>query len=310
MLNSKEINRRDFIKRVTVSTAGMMLLNNTVLSEIYQQKKKPNIIMILVDDLGYGDASSYGAGDLRTPHIDTLISEGMKFTNFYANCPVCSPTRAALLSGRYQELVGVPGVIRDEKHNTWGYLSPQAKLLSDILKEAGYKTGMVGKWHLGLESPNIPNDRGFDFFKGFLGDMMDDYFTHERHGFNFMRDNKKEINPEGHATDLFSQWACDYIDVQKSSQQPFFLYLAYNAPHFPVQPPKEWLEKYKKWEMSQDSTRAELCAFIEHLDNGIGQVLQKLYETGERDNTIVVFTSDNGGLLRDGAHNGPYRSGK
>ncbi|HUG20300.1 MAG TPA: sulfatase-like hydrolase/transferase, partial [Planctomycetaceae bacterium] len=175
---------------------------------------QPNILLILADDLGYGDLSCYGATDLKSPHVDALAKQGLKFTNFYANCPVCSPTRAALLTGRYQEMVGVPGVIRTHADNNWGYLAEDAVLLPELLAQAGYTSGIVGKWHLGLESPNTPIERGFDFFHGFLGDMMDDYYNHRRHGINYMYRNRTEIDPEGHATDLFSQWAVDYIKAQ------------------------------------------------------------------------------------------------
>jgi len=203
---------------------------------------KPNILMVLVDDLGFGDLSCYGATDLQSPNIDKLVASGIRFDNFYANCPVCSPTRASLLTGRYQELVGVPGVIRTHADNNWGYLSPDAVFLPEVLKRAGYHTAIVGKWHLGLEEPNRPNDRGFDHFHGFLGDMMDDYYKHRRHGINYMRLNDQEIDPPGHATDLFSTWASDYLrDRATKPDQPFFLYLAYNAPHTPIQPPDEWL---------------------------------------------------------------------
>src|SRR5690606_27317167 len=114
-----------------------------------------NVLVILVDDLGYGDLSCYGATDLQSPHIDRLASEGMTFTNFYANCPVCSPTRAALLTGRYQDMVGVPGVIRTHADNSWGWLSPDAVLLPKTLKAAGYHSAIIGKWHLGLTEPKI-----------------------------------------------------------------------------------------------------------------------------------------------------------
>ena len=194
---------------------------------------QPNVLVILVDDLGFGDLSSYGATDLRSPHIDELVRRGMRFDHFYANCPVCSPTRASLLSGRYPELVGVPGVIRTHAADSWGFLDPSVTLLPQVLKDAGYDTAIVGKWHLGLRDPNLPNQRGFDLVHGFLGDMMDDYFTHLRHGNNYMRRNENEIHPDGHATDLFSDWACDYLET-RSGEKPFFLYLAYNAPHTPI----------------------------------------------------------------------------
>ncbi len=271
---------------------------------------KPNILIILTDDQGYGDVTAYGAPDLQTPYMDALIAEGMRFDNFYANCPVCSPTRAALLSGRYQEFVGVPGVIRTHADNNWGYLSPNTKLLPEIFQEAGYHTAHIGKWHLGLESPNTPNERGFEYFHGWLGDMMDDYVEKRRHDINYMRLNDEEIDPPGHATDVFTDWAVDYVNERANNEQPFFLYLAYNAPHFPVQPPAEWLEKVKEREPNISEKRAKLVAFIEHLDDGIGKVIDALKNSGQYENTIVVFTSDNGGLLRDEAYNGPYRDGK
>lgn len=271
---------------------------------------RPNILLILTDDQGYYDVSYYGAGDIHTPHIDQLTREGMRFDNFYANCPVCSPTRAALLSGMYQDQVGVPGVIRTHAHNSWGYLDPNRVLLPERLKKAGYHTALIGKWHLGLESPNTPNEKGFDLFHGFLGDMMDDYWTHLRHDINYMRLNKEIIDPEGHATDLFTNWSVDYIKEQAKDEQPFFLYLAYNAPHTPVQPPKEWLDKVKERERGISNKRAELVAFIEHLDDGIGKVIQSLKESGQYEKTIIIFTSDNGGHLPSEANNGPTRAGK
>ncbi len=308
------LNRRNFIQSSVTAAALSGIPSGLTASHRSGEGniKKPNILVILVDDLGFGDLNCYGANDLHTPHIDQLRHSGMKFTNAYANCPVCSPTRAALLSGRYQEFVGVPGVIRTHYNNSWGHLTSDSKLLPEFLKPAGYHTAIIGKWHLGLQSPNKPNERGFDFFHGFLGDMMDDYYTHLRHGENYMRHNEEVIEPEGHATDLFSQWACDYLQKanEANEDQPFFLYLSYNAPHTPVQPPKDWLEQYKKRNPLADNKRAELAAFIEHLDHGIGTVMQTLQKTGLDENTLVIFASDNGGLLRVDAYNGPYRNGK
>jgi arylsulfatase A-like enzyme len=266
--------------------------------------------MILVDDLGYGDLSSYGAKDMQTPNIDKLIASGMRLDNFYANCPVCSPTRASLLTGRYPDFVGVPGVIRTHLTNNWGYMAPQAVLLPKLLSRAGYHTAMVGKWHLGLESPNTPNERGFDHFHGFLGDMMDDYYNHRRHGNNYMRLNNKEIDPKGHATDLFTQWSVDYINSRSRTVQPFFLYLAYNAPHTPIQPPADWIKRIKNRENNISDKRAKLVALIEHLDDGIGRVIAALKKSGQSSNTLVIFTSDNGGQLNVGANNGNLRAGK
>lgn len=271
---------------------------------------RPNIVVVLTDDLGYGDLSSYGAQDLRTPNIDALVQSGMRFDHFYANSPVCSPTRAALLSGRYPDLAGVPGVIRTHPENSWGHLSRDAVLLPIPLKAAGYHTAIVGKWHLGLEAPNTPNERGFDFFHGFLGDMMDDYFTHRRHGNNYMRRNGDIIDPEGHATDLFTRWAIDYVNERKRDRRPFFLYLAYNAPHAPIQPPAEWVERVRSRVPGLGEKRAKIAALIEHMDDGIGRFIAALRANGQYENTLFLFVSDNGGDLPAGASCGPLRGGK
>ena len=270
----------------------------------------PNIIVIMADDLGYGDLSSYGAKDLQSPHIDQLIKRGLKFTEFYANCPVCSPTRASFISGRYPELVGVPGVIRTHPENSWGELSLGIPTVASQLKKAGYQTALIGKWHLGLTEPHWPNNRGFDYFHGWLGDMMDDYYTHRRHGINYMRRNTVTIDPQGHATDLFTQWSCDYLRQHANDEEPFFLSLCYNAPHTPIQPPPSWLKKVQQREPKTSVKRAKLIALIEHMDDGIGKILTTLNQTGLSDNTVIIFTSDNGGQLNVGANNGNLRDGK
>ncbi len=300
--------RRSFLK--VIGAGAVFAATGSQAAQNRAAGQKPNILMILVDDLGYGDLSSYGAKDLQTPNTDKLIASGMRFDNFYANCSVCSPTRASLLTGRYPDLVGVPGVIRTHIANNWGCLDPRAVLLPQLLKKVGYHTAIVGKWHLGLASPNKPNDRGFDHFHGYLGDMIDDYYKHRRHGYNYMRLEDKEIDPKGHATDLFTQWSIDYIRRRSKSNQPFFLYLPYNAPHTPIQPPKDWVAKVKKREKDISDRRAKLVALIEHLDDGIGKVLAALKQTGLSSNTLVIFTSDNGGQLSVGADNGPLRAGK
>lgn len=272
---------------------------------------RPNFICILTDDQGYGDVSAYGATDVRTPNIDRLGKEGITFTTMRANSTVCSPTRAALLTGRHPDRAGVPGVIRSQPENSWGFLNPGVPTLADALKTAGYHTALIGKWHLGSASPNTPNERGFDLFHGFIGDMMDSYTTHLRDGINLMRLNDREIRPQGHATDLFSTWAAGYLRQRAGSgDQPFFLYLAYNAPHFPIEPPDEWLARVKARAPGLDDKRARNVAFVEHLDHGIGQVLAALDQTGLAQNTLVVFCSDNGGSLPHAQNNDPWRGGK
>ncbi|WP_339925605.1 sulfatase-like hydrolase/transferase [uncultured Cyclobacterium sp.] len=271
---------------------------------------KPNILIIFTDDQGYHDVSYYGTKDIQTPHIDAIRNDGMQLDYFYANSPVCAPTRASLMSGRYPDHVGVPGLVRSKPANNWGYLNPETILLPAMLKKGGYHTAHIGKWNLGLEHPNLPNDHGFDYFHGWLEDMMDDYLIKRRHGKNYMRLNEEIIDPEGHATDLFTEWSVKYIKDRSEEENPFFLYLAYNAPHFPVQPPKTWVDKVKKREPGLPEKRTNLIAFIEHLDDGIGQVINALKESGQYENTLIIFTSDNGGHLPDLANNGPLRDGK
>lgn len=273
--------------------------------------ERPNFLLIFTDDHGYGDVSTYHPSHVQTPHLDQLAAEGMLFTAMRANCTVCSPSRAALLTGRYPDRVGVPGVIRTQPENSWGYFDPSVPTLADELRRAGYHTAIVGKWHLGLESPNTPNERGFDHFHGFLGDMMDSYTDHRRHGQNYMRLNGEAIDPQGHATELFTDWAIDYLrNRAQQPEKPFFLYLAYNAPHFPIEPPAEWLAKVQQRSPALDEKRAKNVAFVEHLDANIGRVLAALKESGLAENTVVAFSADNGGSLPHGQNNDPWRGGK
>jgi arylsulfatase A-like enzyme len=300
------------LEKFIYSCIGIITFSMTgqTLARAAGERDNPNILIILVDDLGYGDLSINGGEDIHTPNIDKLFEKGMRFTNFYANCTVCSPTRASLMTGRYPDLAGVPGVIRTNETNSWGYLVENAVTLPQILKSLGYQTALIGKWHLGLESPNTPNERGFDFFHGFLGDMMDDYWTHLRQGNNYMRLNREIIEPEGHATDIFSDWAIEYLKESEKKESPFFLYLAYNAPHFPIQPPEDWLKKVQQREKGISEKRAKNVALVEHLDDGIGRVLEALEETRQDRNTLIIFSSDNGGHLPSGASNGKLRGGK
>jgi arylsulfatase A-like enzyme len=288
-----------------------LLLSFSSALPVRAEAPRPNFLVIYTDDHGYGDVSTYGPTDVKTPHIDSIAAAGMLFTTMRANGTVCSPSRAALLSGRDPDRVGVPGVIRTQSANSWGYFDPAVPTLADELKKAGYHTAIVGKWHLGLESPNTPNERGFDHFHGFLGDMMDSYLDHLRHGNNYLRLNDEVIEPQGHATELFSQWASDYLVSRAGKKdEPFLLYLAYNAPHFPIEPPADWLERVKARAPGMGEKRAMNVAFVEHLDHHIGEVLKTLDESGLRENTVVVFTADNGGSLPHAQNNDPWRDGK
>ena len=297
-------------KRISIVVTRFCVALFLVFTTSVWSQTKPNVLFVLVDDLGYGDLSCYGATDLHTPNIDALADRSTLFSRAYANSTVCSPSRAAILTGNYPDWVGVPGVIRDMPQNTWGNLADEVVTLPQALQQLDYHTALIGKWHLGYQSPDLPNDRGFAFFKGFVGDMMDDYYNHKRAGKHWMRENKTEIFPKGHATDLFTDWTLDFLIQRADQQQPFFLFLTYNAPHDPIQPPKGWLDKVDEREKNASVKRKKIVAFIEHLDHNIGRVLAHLDQLDLTKNTIVVFTSDNGGAINYGASNAPYRGGK
>lgn len=270
----------------------------------------PNILLILADDHGYGDMSVHNGPSIQTPNLDRIAAGGTRLTQFYANSSVCSPSRASLMTGRFPDRVGVPGVIRTHAENNWGYFRQDAVTLPSMLKRKDYHTALIGKWHLGLEAENHPCRRGFDHFHGFLGDMMDDYYTHLRHDNNYMRRGLDTIHPRGHATELFTEWSVEFLRAQTQSLQPFFLYLAYNAPHTPIQPPDAWVARVQEREPDISPQRAKYIALVEHMDAGIGRVLDTLEETGQLSNTLVIYTSDNGGDMKVGAHNGTLRGQK
>ena len=167
---------------ITLTVLGLILAAPAAAQSI---GKPPNILIILADDLGYGDVSCFRPGaDVQTPNMDRIAAAGMQFTRIRANATVCSPTRAALLTGRYADRVGVPGLIRTDPANSWGYLDPKVPTLATLLHAAHYDTAIIGKWNLGLTVPGTPNERGFEFFHGFLDDMMESYTTHRRQGHN------------------------------------------------------------------------------------------------------------------------------
>lgn len=295
-----------------MNTMPLRLLLSLFLLPLCLGADKPNLLIIYTDDQGYGDTSMYGKKGIHTPHIDRIADEGMLFTKMRANCTVCTPSRAALITGIYADRAGAPGVIRNDRGNSWGYLDPKVPTLADELNQLGYHTALVGKWHLGLQEPNTPNGRGFDFFHGFLGDMMNDYYHCKRGGINWLRKDKDVVEPTGqHATDMFTDWAKAYLKGRSGKKdEPFFLYLAYNAPHFPIQPPAEWVKKVRKREPGMSEGRVQAVAFVEHTDAAVGRILAALEEYGLAENTVVAFTSDNGGSQKHFQENDPWRGGK
>ena len=251
---------------------------------------KPNIIVIVADDLGYADLGCQGAKDVRTPHIDSLAANGVRFTDGYVSCPVCSPTRAGLMTGRYQQRFGHefnPGP-RPPTDASFG-LPLTEKTLPEYLKAAGYVTGMVGKWHLGTTLEYLPTRRGFDEFYGFLGGAHS-YVDAGIEGNNPVLRGTTRVDEKEYLTDAFAKEATAFIE--RHSKQPFFLYLAFNAVHTPMQATENYRARFPD---IKDNKRRTLAAMLSAMDDAVGAVLEKLRETGAGENALIVFVSDNGG---------------
>ena len=259
---------------------------------------RPNVVLIITDDLGWADLGSYGATDLNTPHIDSLARDGIRLTDFYANGTTCTPTRAGLISGRYQQRFGLEtplpssGVAGERGLAATGHSLPQ------LLKNNGYATGLIGKWHLGYKPEHSPNAHGFDYFFGFKSGYHD-YYTHRGgDGESDLWENDRPIESEGYTTDLVTARAVRFIEEHAS--EPFFLDIAYNAPHWPYQPPESpsVAPDNARHVMPHEEgagSRADYVAMVERLDRGVGEVLAALERSRLTDETIVVFTNDNGG---------------
>ena len=260
---------------------------------------KPNVIYILVDDMGFGDIG-YNSPDIATPELDRMAREGVQLDRFYS-APICTPTRTALLTGRSSLQYGVTGPLDDR----W-VVAPNTALLPHYFKSAGYDTWMVGKWHLGLrERLAMPNARGFDYFYGFLGGFID-FYTHVYwDGLDWQR-NGTTLREEGHATDLLTDDAIRLIS-ERRDDDPFFMYLAYNAPHTPLQYPPQATDAY---DGMANKSRMVYAQMVDHMDTSIGRLRAALEAEGIAENTLIVFTSDNGGSAHLGSDNGPLREGK
>jgi arylsulfatase A-like enzyme len=257
------------------------------------QQTKPNIIVVVADDLGYGDVGFQGGKDIPTPNIDSLAKSGVKFTNAYVSCPVCSPTRAGLLTGRYQQRFGHefnPGPIEGTSDSAKFGLPLTEVTLAKALKEANYSTGIIGKWHLGFDPDFVPTKRGFDEFFGFLGGAHPYVKTAAApKGAPIYRGTEEVEWPE-YLTDAFGDEAASFVDRHKD--HPYFLYLTFNAVHNPAQATDKYL---KRFEGIQDEKRRTYAAMLSALDDNLGKVLTKVRESGKEDNTIIFFVSDNGG---------------
>ena len=268
----------------------------TALPPVATPEKKPNIVLIMADDLGYGSLGCYGSKDIKTPHIDQLAADGMRFTDFHSNGAVCTPTRAALMTGRYPQRCAwvadeeLSPVFREQRKDNlrqrwaWG-IAPNELTIAELLQQAGYHTGLIGKWHLGYDAKFHPMTQGFEEFRGFVGGNVD-YHTHVAgYGLKQLDWWKGKIleNEDGYTTDLLTKYAADFISRNKD--QPFFLYLAHGAPHDP------WLGRDSDKKKSPVETYKEM---IEVLDESVGTITDTLRENHLERDTLLIFCSDNG----------------
>ncbi len=265
---------------------------------------RPNIIFIMADDLGYGDLACYGHPKNRTPHLDKLAAQGLKFTDYHANGPMCSPTRAALLTGMYQQRFGRPFETALSAKSPHIGLPTDTVTIPQVLKKAGYTTGMYGKWHLGYQPPHTPPHFGFDDFRGLLtGDG--DHISHiSRSGNEDWYHNDTITMEEGYSSELITKHSIDFM--KKNKDKPFFLYVAHLAIHFPWQAPGEKAHRAQGtdyWNLTKLGPHPEgkvgpvVQQMVEAVDKSVGDIMAALGELGPDDNTFVFFTSDNGGYL-------------
>ena len=273
--------------------------------------KKPNIVVILADDLGYADVGFHGCKDIPTPNLDVLAASGVRCSSGYSSHPYCSPMRAGLMACRYQHRFGYVNNVAYDPQNTRIGLPESEKTIASRLQAAGYSTGMVGKWHLGASHKHHPNKRGFDFFYGFLGGGHQ-YFEVDLHrpmGEGYWQPLDRNGEPENfgrYLTDALTKEAVKFIERQE--EKPFFLYVAYNAPHTPLQARKEDLAKF---EAIGDKRRRAYAAMVYAMDRGVGEVVAALEAKGVREETVVFFLSDNGGpTAANASSNVPLRGFK
>jgi arylsulfatase A-like enzyme len=261
---------------------------------------RTNIVLIVADDLGYGELGCYGGKDVPTPHIDSIAAAGVRFTNGYVTCPVCAPTRCGLLTGRYQQRFGFENNPGPEQAADPNYGLPAAPILPERLKAAGYATGMVGKWHLGYRADSTPARRGFDSFFGFLGGASS-YV-----GSRTLLRGDQAVPGVDYNTDAFASEATTFID--RHAAGPFFLYLPFNAVHAPLQAPQRYLDRFAN---IGDEKRRTYAAMQSAMDDAVGAVLESLRSHQLDDRTLVIFISDNGGPTRQTtSSNAPLRGFK
>jgi len=274
-------------------------------SHVHQkQAKQPNILIILADDLGWNDVGFHGS-DIQTPNIDAIAAGGVELESFYVT-PVCTQTRVALMTGRYPFRMGLHHrVIKPPSERA---VPLDERFLSEALKQAGYRTAIIGKWHLGhAREEFLPLARGFDYHYGNYCDQVD-YFTHMNRGERDWHRQGQLVEEEGYTTKLLAEDAARYIREQAGSKDPFFLYVPFTAPHGPILAPEHYIERYR--DEIGDPRRRRFAAAVSVLDDGVGQIMEALDDSGLKRDTVVIFSSDNGGSFQAGADNSPFRGQK
>jgi len=288
------------MRRSVFMLVGVLVLQGLSASAAHQPATagRPNVVLVITDDVGYGDIGSYGSPDIKTPQIDRLAKEGVRLTDFYA-APQCTPTRAALISGRYQQRVKMERAMGNVGAALEAGLPVTGRSLPQLLKNNGYRTGLVGKWHLGFKPEFGPNAHGFDDFFGFLSGYID-FYTHTRggDGASDLFENTVPIREDGYMTDLITARALRFIEQRAT--EPFFLEVAYNAAHWPFQPPNHYSKAanngaFQGPDGAVPATRKDYAAMLERADAGVGQIVQKLAALRLTKHTLVIFTNDNGG---------------
>lgn len=273
------------------------------------QKRPPNIVLIVSDDMGYADIGVHGSKDIPTPNIDSLAASGIRFTDAYVTGPYCSPTRAGLLTGRYPQRFGHEFNIPEAAENMEHGLPLTERTLADRLREVGYRTAIFGKWHLGAAEKFHPLSRGFDEFYGFLGGAHS--YMPARPGVkNMMFDGRREVEEPNYLTDALAVRSVEFIKNNK--EKPFFLYLAFNAVHTPMQAPDKYLERFPA---ISDPARRTYAAMLSAMDDGIGKVIKTIKDQGLERDTLIVFLNDNGGPTMQGtavnaSSNAPLKGSK
>ena len=301
--------RRELSKLLIVALLVPSLASRAAAQPTTRATGRPNVVLILMDDLGYGDIGSYGVKDARTPHLDRLAREGVRLTDAYANGANCSPTRTGLITGQYQQRYGIEWPLGSVVGDSARGLPVTGATLPALLKKSGYATGLVGKWHLGFKPEFGPNAHGFDEFFGFVSGAVG-YYTHQRgDGTPDLYENTTPVEIPGYLTDQITQRAVSF--VARHSSEPFFLEVAYNAVHWPFdvpdmpatanhdvpQPaaPRGDLSLYQGPNTGRPATRSDYVRMLERADEGVGQILAALARRDLTNNTLVIFTNDNGG---------------